>query len=175
MQVVDSMQTIRQIVIAADIHQSLAIECLNDTWMRIDKPQALANYAPAQRPAHQPMHRAGTWRRTGDPRAKTLEDAGDTLLLMLLGEELLYWDQTGMYLHLPGVPGLLAVRSDSEHTPALELGETDAYFAVGGVVAIHVAPEGLPLLTGTMDRLYTLTVLESPHSIERRSVEFLDV
>lgn len=168
------MYTLRQIVIAADIYQVLAIECLNDTWMRIDKPEALATYVPAQRPAHQPMRRAGAWRRTGDPRARAMEDAGETLL-MLSGEELLYWDQTGMYLHFPGVPGLLSVRSDSEHTPALKLGETGPYLAIGGIVAIHEAPSNPSLLAGNMDSLYTLTILESPATIASRTVELLEI
>ena len=169
------MYTFRQIVIAADIYQVLAIECLNDTWISIDDPEDLATYAPAQRPAHQPMLRAGAWRRTGDLRAKALEDTGETLLLMLHGEELLYWDQTGMYLHLPGVPGLISVRADSEHTPALKLGETGPYLAIGGAVAIHEAPSNPSLLTGHMHRLYTLTILESPETIARRTVELLEI
>lgn len=150
----------RYILVSLTHTQNLALECLNDTWIIAHDPAALAAYPPAQRPAHLPMRRAAAWVRSGDPRAAALTQGEHDPLCLLMGSELLYWDEDGQGLFLPGIPGLIEVVLDDGHTPAVTLdGEGPPYHTISGVVAIRPAPYGVCAHLADPDLGFDLVIL----------------
>ncbi|WP_159066043.1 hypothetical protein [Deinococcus ficus] len=154
----------RLILVTLTDAQWLALQCLNDTWELRDDSAALAAHTPARRRAHQPILRAGAWLRSGDPRAQALNGRGGTTEVMLLGHELLYWDEDGTGLHLPGVPGLIHVIVDYGHAPAavdsIRDGSGPPYRAISGAVAIRLAPYAVSVDLDDPAQTYDVVVLE---------------
>lgn len=157
-------QTFRYILVTLTHPQWLALQCLNDTFELLNDPAALAAHTPARRRAHQPILRAGAWLRSGDPRAQALTGRSGTTEVMLLGHELLYWDESGTGLHLPGVPGLIQVIVDYGHTPSAVDGIRDGsgppYRAISGAVAIRLAPYAVSVDLDDPAQTYDVVVLE---------------
>lgn len=164
---------LRLILVTLTDIQWIALQCLNDTWELRDDPAALAAYAPARQRAHQPLLRAGAWLRSGDPRAVALSGRSGTTEVMLLGHEVLYWNETGDALHLPGVPGLIEVVLDHGQGPVAMDGIIDGsgppYHVISGAVAIRPAPYGLASGLDCPEQAYDLVVLEvDPDSLDGR-------
>lgn len=153
------MNLFRSILVAANVAQEHAIECLNDTWLISGDSAEIASYPPAQQASHQPLLRAATWYRSGNPRAAALAQGSEPLLLMLLGPELLFWDEGGTGLWLPGLPGVMGVRFYDKATPTVHPRETAPYYAISGAVALHGALLGYSLLGDEDETLYMLQVL----------------
>lgn len=159
----------RLILVTLTELQWRAVQCLNDTWELIHSPDALAAYSPARQRAHQPMHRAGAWLRRGDPRAVALNGRSGTTEVMLLGHELLYWNEDASALHLPGVPGLIEVVVDHGHPPRVDAwdGDCPPYAAISGAVAIRPAPYGVAYGLDRPEYGYDIVVLEAdPDSLD---------
>lgn len=154
----------RSILIILTRVQLLALECLNETWIERHNPMTLTTYIPAQRRAHAPIRRAAAWARTGDPRAQAIQRGVYEPLCLLMGEELIYWDEHGADLFIPGIPGMIEVVVDDAPPPAVDLGgETRPYYTVSGVVAIRPASDGLSAGMGVSDAqlVYELLILEA--------------
>ncbi|WP_155300483.1 hypothetical protein [Deinococcus kurensis] len=138
-------QSFRHILVSLTDVQMVALECLNDTWLLRDDPPALTTYGPAQRRSHAPIRRAAAWARTGDPRAQSLLRGGENeALCMVLGSEVVYWDEYGTQLFVPGIPGAIDVLLDSGTSPVVQPGgEGRPYYAISGAVAFRPASQAL--------------------------------
>lgn len=143
----------RTLTVAADSAQWLSIECMNDVWIIGDDPEGLRLYPPAGRPAYRPILRA-----IASPLPDQCAGPAETLLLELVGEDLLYWTADGTGVWLPGVPGVLRVLNDTGHPPVLIPGESEPYSSISGAVAIHSIPAGPADIYSAIAHRYTLTI-----------------
>lgn len=112
---------------------------LHATWLGATDPFALGGASPVPGVAHQPVLRAAQWVQFGELRALELSQTPG-LLLMLQGQELMYWDEQATHLMLPGVPGLLAVEADSRPSCPLQPDSWPPYQALSGLIAVRDVP-----------------------------------